>query len=324
MKLKLFSLALMSLLISQSAHAVELKLATIAPQGTTLYAGLQKAANEVKTKTGGRVSFKIYGGAVLGEDKELVGKLRYGEIDAAALTGIGLGMIDPEIRVLELPFLFQNTNQVDAVYAGMKDHFAGRFDKKGFKLLGWSEVGFVKIFSNGPIRKRDDLNGKKMWMWEGDLLAKTMYESMGVTPIPLSIADVLTSLQTNLIDAAYSPELGAIAFQWHTKVKYMTDINLVNGTGGIVVTKQAWNKISAADRKVVAEIVARHSKQMVQQTRQDNAKSKQALAAAGIEIVKLEPAAVSELQSIGNEVRQKLVGKLYSQSALDKVLSLIK
>lgn len=320
---KILALGL-SLALASTAQAVELKIATIAPQGTTLFNELEIAAKEIQTKTGGKVTVKLYGGAVLGEDKELVGKMRYGEIDGAALTGVGLGMIEPEIRALELPFLFENTAQVDKVYAALEPYFTQKFNDKGFQLLGWSEVGFIKIFSNKPIREKKDLTGMKMWMWEGDMLAQTMYDSMGVTPVPLSIADVLSSLQTNIIDAAYSPELAALGFQWQTATKFMTDVNLTNGTGGIILSNKAWAKLGAAEKAVVKDVIASHAKALVAKTRSENQASKVALQNSGIEIVTVDPKALLELKSIGNDVRQKLVGKLYSQDVLDKITNALK
>jgi TRAP-type transport system periplasmic protein len=324
--MKFFSklvLLLSCVFIVSTAHAVELKLATLAPQGTTLYKGLVAAADDIKAKTGGKVTVKIFAGGVQGDEKDVVRKIRYGQLDGAALTGVGLGLIDPQIRVLELPFLFKNTQEVDKVYGAMKGYFKDAFNKKGFVLLGWAEVGFVKIFSNKPIRKRKDLKGMKMWTWEGDPLAKAMYEAMDVTPVPLAITDVLTSLQTNLIDGAYAPELGAIAFQWHTKAKYMTDVNLVNGTGGIVLSSKSWAKLGG-QKKIVQQVIDVHSKKLVSQTRADNLESKQAIQGAGIQIVALEDAALTELQGIGKEVRAKLTGKLYSQTLLDKVIGYLK
>jgi len=306
-------------LFTTQALAVELKIATIAPQGTTLYTELEKAAKEIQTQTGGKVTVKLFGGAVLGEDKELVGKMRYGEIDGAALTGVGLGMIEPEIRALELPFLFENTTQVDKVYAELEPYFTQKFNDKGFVLLGWSEVGFIKIFSNKPIRKREDLKGMKLWMWEGDLLAQTMYNSLNVTPVPLSIADVLSSLQTHIIDAAYSPELAALAFQWQTATKYMTDVNLTNGTGGIILTSKAWGKLATSEKQIVKDVVSRHAKELITKTRAENQESKVALQNSGIEIIALDAAALSDLKKIGAEVRQKLVGQLYPQQLLDRI-----
>lgn len=313
----------MMAIVGHAHAAVELKIATLAPQGTTLYKGLDDAAKEITAKTGGAVTVKIFAGGVQGDEKDVVRKMRYGQLDGAALTGVGLGLIDPQIRVLELPFLFQNEGEVDKVYASMEGYFAKQFEAKDFVLMGWAEVGFVKIFSNKPIQKKADLKGMKMWMWEGDPLAESMYRAMGVTPVPLAITDVLTSLQTNLIDAAYAPELGAIAFQWHTKTKFMTDVNLVNGTGGILFTKAAWAKVSAKDQAIIKSIVQQRAKDLVQSTRRDNAASKAAVQGAGIKIVTLDAAAVTELQTIGKQVREELVGKLYSKQLLDQVLALL-
>lgn len=308
-----------------NAHAVELKIATLAPQGSAMYNELDAATRDVSAKTGNRVTIKIFGGGVQGDEKDVVRKMRYGQLSGAALTGVGLGLIDPQIRVLELPFLFKDASAVDRVYDAMKDYFIKAFDQKGFVLLGWAEVGFVKIFSNGKaITTRDDLKGMKMWMWEGDPLAEAMYQAMGVTPVPLAITDVLTSLQTKLIDAAYAPELGAIAFQWHTKVKYMTDVNLVNGTGAILLSKAAWNQLGPADRSTVRQVITDHSRTLVARTRADNTSSKSLLEQSGIKIVNLTPAALTDLQSIGRDVQQKLVGRLYSKELLDKVLTLAK
>ncbi len=321
---KLLTLTLMLFFVVSTAQAVELKLATLAPQGTSMYNSFESLAKNVKAKTGGRVSIKIFGGGVQGDEKDVVRKMRYGQLDGAALTGVGLGLIDPQIRVLEIPFLFKNTAEVDKVYSSMFPYFASAFNKKGFVLLGWAEVGFVKIFANKPIRKKSDLKGMKMWMWEGDPLAKAMYDAMGVTPVPLAITDVLTSLQTKLIDAAYAPEFGAIGFQWHTKTKYMTDVNLVNGTGGIIFTKKAWAKIGGGDKAAIKKLIAVEAKKLIAQTRSDNLESKTAVQQSGVQVVNLDSKAYEELRAIGDEVREKLVGKLYSRSLLDMVLSKLK
>ena len=320
MKLKTLALTALLSVCSVAAHAVELKLATLAPQGTTLYKGLESAAKEISAKTGGKVKLNIFAGGVQGDEKDVVRKMRYGQLDGAALTGVGLGLIDTQIRVLELPFLFKSEADVDKVYSSMRPYFNKVYSQKGFELLGWAEVGFVKIFSNKPIRKKKDLKGMKMWMWEGDPLAEAMYKAMGVTPVPLAITDVLTSLQTNLVEAAYAPELGAIAFQWHTKTKYMTDVNLVNGTGGVLLTKKAWSKLGAKNQKIVKDVFAAKTKELVVKTRQDNKASKQAVQSAGIQVVTLDAKALEELQTIGNQVREDLVGKLYSRELLNKVL----
>lgn len=301
-----------------------LKMATLAPQGTSLHKGLLALKEGILQKTEGCVDVQIYAGGVAGDEKDVVRKMRIGQLHGAALTGVGLGMIEPEIRVLELPFLFKNKAKIDSTYAALRPDFEKKFDQKGFKLLGWAEVGFVQIFSREkPIKSRKDLAGMKMWMWEGDPLAQAMYEALKVVPVPLAITDVLTSLQTGLIDAAYSPPLGAIAFQWHTKSKYMTKVDLVNGTGGLILSNKAWAKLSPNYQKIVKEVVKTESRNLTDKAREDNEQSIEVLKSSGVQIVELTPESKAELESISKEVQQKLVGKLYSQDTLNKVLSLV-
>lgn len=322
---KLASAALLvGLVMGSTAQATDLKFATLAPQGTTLHKQLQQAADEIKAKTAGRVTMTIFAGGTAGDEKDFVRKMNFGELQGAALTGVGLGLINSEIRVLELPFLLKNTAMADKVYVAMRPYFEKSFDAKGFVLLGWAEVGFVNIFSNKPIKNKADLQGTKMWMWAGDPLAESMYKALGVTPVPLALTDVLTSLQTGMIDGAYAPPLGAIAFQWHTKTKFVTDVNLVNATGALVVSKKEWAKISGADQVTIKGILEAKAKALVAQTRVENAQSKEALKSAGLQVVTLDAAALAELEAAAQSVQKDLVGKLYPQALLDKVLALAK
>jgi len=301
-----------------------LKMATLAPEGTSLYKGLMAVKSGIKAKTEGCVDVKIYAGGTAGDEKDVVRKIRIGQLQGAALTGVGLGLILPEIRVLELPYLFKDTATIDRTYKELRPYFVKKFKEKKFELLGWAEVGFVQIFCrNEPIKSRKDLEGKKMWMWEGDPLAKAMYESLKVVPVPLAITDVLTSLQTGLIDCAYAPALAAIAFQWHTKSKYVTKVDLVNGTGGLILSTVAWNKLSASEQKTVKDVISVESKNLTKQARIDNAKSMDVLKTTGVQIVTLTPESLAELKGIGKEVQTKLVGKLYSQALLDKVNAIV-
>lgn len=301
-----------------------IKIATLAPEGTTLANGLIKMKEEVKAKTGGKVDFQIYFGGTAGDEKDVVRKMRIGQMAGAALTGVGLGMIEPEIRVLELPFLFDSYVAADKVYGKMKPYFEKKFDSKGFVLLGWAEVGFVKIFSNKPIHTKADLAGMKMWMWEGDPLAQAMYECLNIVPVPLAITDVLTSLQTGLIDGCYAPELAAIAFQWHTKVKNVSDINLVDGTGGLLLAKAEWAKLSPEEQKIVKDVIAGQSQQLITQTRSDNQQSQSVLQSSGLTIGKPDPAAMADLKTAGTCTEQKLTGKLFPQTLVDQVKAALK
>jgi len=308
---------------STSRAATEIKLAILAPEGSTWHKVMTAWDKELEKKTAGRIKLKIYAGGVLGDEKDVIRKMRIGQIHAAGLTGLGLGMVNPEVRVLELPMLVSNYQEADAVAQKIWPKLEAGFRKKGFRVLGAAETGFVNIFSNKPISSRDDMKGMKMWAWEGDPLVEEMYRVFKIVPIPLPVTDVMTSLQTNLIDAVYAPPLGAIALQWFTYTKYITDLKLADSAGGIIITERAYNSISAADRAILDQTAEKFSKMLVERIRADNEKSYSTLAEAGIEQVKVPAEEVERIRKTSQEVWHKLAGKLYSKELLDEAISAV-
>ena len=163
----------------------------------------------VRDESGGRLRFKIYSGSSQGEDNVVLRKIRLGQLHSAGFTGVGLGEIAPKVRILDAPFLFRNYKEVDHLYETLGKEFKETFEENNYVLLGWAEVGFVYVFTNTPVRTLDDLGGVRMWMWEGDPVAEATFKALNINAIPLSVIDVLTSLQTGLIDGAYTSPLAA-------------------------------------------------------------------------------------------------------------------
>ncbi|MFH1653203.1 MAG: TRAP transporter substrate-binding protein DctP [Pseudomonadota bacterium] len=317
---KLFTATLLlTLFVSLSCFATDIKIALIAPEGSTWTKVVREWDKELREKSQGRVGFKIYAGGVQGDEKDVIRKMRISQIHAAGFTGLGLGMINPSVRILELPMLFNNYNEVDAVRTIIKGELEKGFSEKGFQVLGWSETGFVNILSNKPISSREDMNGMKMWMWEGDPLVKAMYDRFDIVPIPLSIANVLTSLQTNLLDAVYTPPLGAIALQWFTRTKYMTDLNLANSTGAIVVSNKMFNSLSPQDKNLLLTTGKKYGTELRNRIRVENEESKKLLQKNGIKMVSVPDAQVKIISDRSRLVWDDLVGKLYPEALLTKV-----
>lgn len=304
--------------LARDAAAESIKLALIAPEGSTWVKVMKEMGDELSKKTGGRWNFQIYAGGVAGDEKVVIKKMQIGQIDAAGFTGVGLGEIYPAVRVLELPFLFDNSSQVDFVVQKLLPEIQAGFSSKGFEFLGWAEGGFVHIFSNKPIRGLPDMKGVKMWMWQGDPLAKKMYDEMGIVPVPLAVPDVLMALQTNMINGVYAPPLGAIAMQWFSKTKYMSSAKLVNSIGALLITKKALSRMSPVDQAALKETAEKYTKKLVELTRRDNEKSIEVLKGAGIEIVKIDGKNLEELKEKSRKVWGGLVGSLYSKELLDK------
>ncbi len=316
-------LILMSVSIYRIAEATDIKIAILAPENSTWHNVITAMDGELKKKTAGRVKLKIYAGGVLGDERDVIRKMRIGQVHAGAFTGLGLGIVNPAVRVLELPMLVSTYEEADAVSAKIQPKIEAGFRKKGFELLGWAETGFVNILSNKPIASRKDMNGKKMWAWEGDPLVETMYKEFKIVPIPLPLTDVLTSLQTHLIDAVYAPPLGAIALQWFTQTKYITDLKLADSTGGILITKKALGMLSAADRATLKSVARKYSKILVGKIREDNQKSYSTLINAGLKSVSVPPDEVVKIKETSKKVWNALAGKLYSKQLLDEAIAAV-
>lgn len=310
------------LLTANLAGAVtEIKLAIVAPEGSTWHKVMTAWDKELREKTQGRVGLKIYAGGVLGDEQDVIRKMRIGQVHAAGLTGLGLGIANPAVRVMELPMLVSTYAEADAVSSKIWPKLAAGFEKNGFVPLGLSETGFVNIFSNKPIASRKDMSGMKMWAWEGDPLVAALYKVFNIVPIPLPITDVMTSLQTRLIDAVYAPPLGAIALQWFTNTKYYTDLKLADSTGGIIMTTKALGMISPADQEALKGTAKKYAKMLIDQTRRDNENSYAQLAKAGLTKVTIAPEEVEQIRNTSKQVWNELVGKLYSKELLDEAVA---
>ena len=324
MKLKLILLTIL-LMYSFAIGETKIKFATVAPEGSTWMNVMIEYAAAVKDATNGEVSFKIYAGGVAGDEQIVLRKIRIGQLHSAGFTGNGLGEVLPEVRILDSPFLFRSTEEIDLISSNLFDYFANKFEEKGFVLLGWAEVGYVYVFTNRPIYALNDMSGVKMWMWEGDPIAEATFKSFGISPIPLSISDVLTSLQTNLIDGIYVSPLGCTVLQWHTKVKYMLNFPLANSNGAILLSKKQFDKLTHEQQKILKDLALEYLGKLTDMSRQDNTISLDLIKETGIQFTDLsDKSEIDAFYELGKKARQDLVDKLYDQKLLDQVENSLK
>ncbi len=325
MKTILFKIILSCLVVAIFSTALghkakhNIRFASIAIKGTTPINVMNELRKEVKEKTNGDVDIRIYAGNQ-GDESTIIRKIRTGRLHSAGFTGRGLGEIAPVMRVMELPFLFNNYDEVDYIVDKMYDTFSAAFEENGYKLMGWTEVGFVHVFSNKPIRSIDDLKGVKMWMWEGDPLVKSLFEELDVVPTALAITDVLTSLQTGLIDAVYSSPYGAIAMQWHFKTKYMLETPITNAAGAVVIEKKTFDKLPEEYQQILLDSFKSWMRELVVRTRNDNESAIETIKKRGLEVIPGNSEDIKKFNESSLRVREKMVGELYPRSVLDEVL----
>jgi TRAP-type C4-dicarboxylate transport system substrate-binding protein len=298
---------------------LELKIATLAPEGSTWMNLMHELDERVRAETANAVGLKFYPGGIQGDEPVVLRKIRTGQLHGAGFTGVGLGEITPSLRVMELPFLFRSHDEVVAVHEQLDPTFEASLQTAGFTLLGWAEVGFVYLYSKEPIRSAEDLRNRKVWLWEGDPLAEAFLSAAGVSPVPLPITDVVTSLQTGLISSVYVSPLACIALQWFTRVQYTTDLPIAHAIGAVVVANEAWAKVPEAHRATVLELCRETFAKLRDATQKESAASTGVIAENGVQSLTPDPAAVESLRRLGEDVAVRLTGKLYDQALLDRV-----
>ncbi len=277
-----FFLLLLCALTARAEEPYVLKFATLAPVGSTWMNIIAEWAGKVDKESQGRLKFKLYPGGVSGDEPDMLRKIRFGELNGAAMTGHGIGYIYSPARVLEMPFLFRTYGEVDYVRAKMMPEIRAGFRKNNYELLGWMEVGFVRFFSRTPIRSIDDLKKRRIWLWEGDPLGMAVFSASDISPVPLPITEVFTSLSTGLIDTVVAPPLGAIALQWFTKTPYMTEIPMADGIGGLVVSSKFFDKLPKDLQALLLRTGHEASEKLLTETRKDNEKSLAVLKQNGV------------------------------------------
>jgi TRAP-type C4-dicarboxylate transport system substrate-binding protein len=296
------------------ALARTLKIATLSPDGTVWMQELRQGGKEIQERTEGRVKLKFYPGGVMGNDQTILRKIRIGQLQGGAFAAGGLVEVYNDMQLYSLPFLFQSYEEVDYVRERMDPLLRKALEARGFVAVGLSEGGFAHLLSSHPLQRREDLDGRKVWIPQGDELSRIALETAGISPVPLSIADVYTGLQTGLIDTIAASPIGVIAFQWHTKVRYFTDVPLMYLFGTLAFSKKAFDKLSDADQQVVHDVMGSIFERLDRENRRDNAGAKEALQNQGIEFVTPSAEETDRWRSIAKEAELHYQGRnLYSE-----------
>lgn len=312
-------LALMALaLLDSPALSQTLKIATLAPDGTAWMREMRKSAETIKERTGGKVRFKFYPGGVMGSDKSVLRKMRVGQLQGGAIASGAFADIYPDSQTYGLPMLFSSYDEVDYVRSRMDGMIMEGFEQRGYVVFGIAESGFAYLMSRRPVLKVEDLKGMKVWVPEGDPISRTFFEAAGRSPIPLALSDVLTGLQTGLIETIGTPAIGAIALQWHTTVKYLMDIPVMYTYGMLAIDRRAFVRLKPEDQVIVREVLGETTVKLNKQNRKDNINAKKVLSNHGITFVRLSQDDLDQLRSIAAEATRRLADKkLYTPSVLE-------
>lgn len=293
-----FALCLATQVQAQQA----LKIATLAPDGSSWMRELRVAAKEIETTSQGRVVIKFYPGGVMGPDTVVIRKMRLGQLQGGVLTSSELAAIYPDAPIYSLPFLFDDWAQVDKARLQIDPLLAKGFEAKGYKMLGASGIGFAYMMGTKPIRTRAEMNSIKLWIPQNDVIADRVFKLGNITPIPLPLGDVFTSLQTGLVDTVANTPSGAVALQWHGKVRSMVDLPMSFVVGFLILDLKAYQKLSPVDQAIVSKMFGAAAKRMDDNIKRDDAAALAAMKKQGLVVTKLVAAENARWRAIGEQV----------------------
>ena len=267
------------------ASAQTIKLATLAPEGSGWMDAMRAGAAEIRERTDGRVKFKFYGGGVQGNDKQVLRKMRIGQLHGGAFSSNALVAFQKDAVLYGMPMVFKNAEEVRFVRDRMDEKLRDLLEQAGYVNFGFASGGFAHIMSNRPIANLEDMQGLKVWVPDGDRISYDAVKALGVSPVTMPLTDVLTGLQTELIDTIMGPPAATIILQWNTGVSFITELPLAYIFAMLVIDKKYFNRIQPADQAIVREVMERVYLDFEQQGNKDNENAYAALLADGMNSV---------------------------------------
>jgi TRAP-type C4-dicarboxylate transport system substrate-binding protein len=301
--------ALLGLACSAQAANVELKIATAAPGASSWVQAMRDSAAEIKAKTEGRVTIKYYVGGVQGSDEQVLKKMRIRNLHGGAFTPSALGGIYPNINVYGLPLVFDSYDEANYVRERMDQMLIDGLDDKGYVTFGFAATGFAFMMSSDPAATVNDLQGRKVWVPEGDEISYEAMQAISVSPTALPLTDVMVGLQTKLLDMVAVSPTGALFLQWYTRVKYVTDLPLVYTYGFTAIDKKMFERISPADQQIVREVMTRAYAEFNEAGQTDNDEAMQAILGKGLQLIPVDPAEAANIRSKVAAANRKLADR---------------
>lgn len=307
----------------QAAPRYLFKVASIAPEGSVWTKRFQDFVAEVEEESHGEIGFKIYPGGVMGDDRSMYRKMQVGQLHGGGFTMTGIGPMVPDFRVMGIPFLFHSYEEVDKVSEVLWPLFGASFAKKGMELMALTEVGFAYTMSTQPISTLEELKKSKIWTPEGDPISSSYLEMLGISPVQLSIPDVLTSLQTGMIETVFNSFYGSIVLQWFTKAKYIPDIPFAYAYGAFLLDRKSFSRLPGNYAELMKSAARKHFGLLLEDTRKSNKEALEVLQANGVSLVKVANGTEENLRSVRDKTIDAIKGEAFSTEILNAVLTVL-
>ena len=282
--------ALLTLILAPAASArTVLKMASLVPDGSVWDKILKDMGAEWQEATDGEVSLRLYAGGIAGDEPDVVRKMRVGQLHGAMLTVAGLTLIDKSFEIFEIPMFFESYDELIHVLDVLRPELEKRLDAKGYVLLNYGQGGWVHFFSKKPIQSVDDLRQQKLFVWAGNSPMVELWKKNGFKPVPLAATDILTGLQTGMIEAFPSTPLAALSFQWFRQTPHMQGLGLAPLIGATVMSKRAWRRLSPEVQKTLRGITSETEERLNQEIPEQDQRALEQMTKNGLTVSEVAP-----------------------------------
>lgn len=272
--------------------AQELRIATLAPADSAWMQAMRSGADRIRELTDGRVTIRFRAGGVAGSDAQVLRKIRIGDLQGGALSAGSLASVYPALNIYGIPLIFRSLEEVDYVRERLDDELMRGLEEAGFVSLGFSGGGFSNLMSNVPVSHVDDLRRQKVWVPNNDPISFGVLEALRLAPVPLEVSDALLGLERGLVDVVAASPVVALVLQWHTKVKYRTELPISYSMGVFAVAADVFYDLREDDQAIVRSVINEIMAGIDDASRGDNEEARQLMANMGIETVTVNPADV--------------------------------
>ncbi len=314
-----WALALLVTAVPARGGPFVIKLATVAPEGSSWHKVLQDMGEEWRKASNGAVVLRIYAGGVVGDEDTMLRKMRIGQLHAAAITGMGLAFLDRAFYGLHIPMMFESDEEFDFVRDRIAPMLEGRLEEKGFIVLNWGDGGWVHFFAREAFTHPAEVKAMKLYIGAGDDSLTQLYKEAGFRPVPISVVDILPSLQTGLIDAFNATPLAGLAFQWFALAPHMADLKWAPLTGATIIDKRAWERIPAELRPRILEVSRDASRKLQREIRNLNEEALKVMVKNGLKVEHIPPATAAEWRKIVEDIYPRIRGRIIPADVFDEV-----
>ena len=300
-----------------------IKLATLAPEGTEYYNLLLEMGQRWQEETNGEIILRIYPNGVVGRESDTIRKMRIGQIQASAMSSIGLADLTDQIQAFTIPMVFKDYDDVEKVKEVMFDDISNGLSESGFKLLFLVDIGWVYWFSANEIAVPEDLRNAKIYTTAGDYVTVELFKRFGFNAIPVSETDILISLQTGMINSMQTVPILSLSSGWFALMPNMLDLKWAVFIGAVIIDERVWSKIRPEHQKVMMEVAQEIGKKYQENGRKTDAQAIEMMKKYGMKIKTPTDEELKIWEDFKEEIIPDVIDAYVPKEVYDKVISAI-